>query len=54
VMKTLYRPGVDERPLAVTASWRTALIICVVGMILLGVVITPMFGLATVTAGGWF
>ncbi len=54
VMKIMYRPGVDEHPLKVTTSWRTALLVCVAGMLLLGTVIAPMFSMSVAAAGGWF
>uniref|UniRef100_A0A7C4PFH5 NADH-quinone oxidoreductase subunit N n=1 Tax=Anaerolinea thermolimosa TaxID=229919 RepID=A0A7C4PFH5_9CHLR len=54
VMKTLYRPGVDERSLQVSPAWRVALLVCVAGMIVLGTVFTPMFQLAVAATGGWF
>ncbi len=54
VMKILYRPGVDEHPLKVTISWRIALMVCVAGMLILGTVFAPMFGLSVAASGGWF
>lgn len=54
VMKTLYRPGTDEQPLAVNPAWRVAILVCVLGMVLLGTVFAPMYSLSVAAAGGWF
>jgi NADH:ubiquinone oxidoreductase subunit 2 (subunit N) len=41
VMKIIYRPGTDERPLPISPSWRVALIVCVAGILILGTVLPP-------------
>jgi NADH-quinone oxidoreductase subunit N len=54
VMKIIYRPGTDERPLPISQSWRVALLVCVVGIVVLGTVFAPMYSLSVSAAGGWF
>jgi NADH-quinone oxidoreductase subunit N len=54
VMKIIYRPGADERPLVVNPSWRVALLVCVAGILILGTIFAPMYGLSVAAAGGWF
>ncbi len=54
VLKIIYRPGTDEHALPVSASWRVALLVCVAGILFLGTVFAPMYGLSLSTAGGWF
>ena len=54
VIKIIYRPGTDERPLPISLSWRVALIVCVAGIVILGTVFAPMYGLSVAAAGGWF
>jgi NADH-quinone oxidoreductase subunit N len=54
VMKILYRPAVDEAPLKPSLSWRTAMLICVVLMLALGVIVAPWYGQSLAAASALF
>ncbi len=42
----LYRSEDESKPLPVAAGWKTALLVCLVGVIVLGVVLAPWFDIA--------
>jgi NADH-quinone oxidoreductase subunit N len=54
IMKILYRPGADERPLNMERSWRVALVVCVAAMVVLGTVLAPWYNLSAAASSGWF
>lgn len=54
VMKTLYRPGADETPLRPSIPWQTAVLICVVLMLALGVIVAPWYGQSLAAASALF
>ena len=54
IMKILYRPGADERPLSMERSWRVALLVCVVAMVALGTILAPWYNLSAAASSGWF
>lgn len=54
VIKILYRPGLDEKPIVQPVQWRLAILVCVAGMLVLGVVFGPLYGWSTVAAMGIF
>ncbi len=54
VMKILYRPATDETPLKPSVSWQTAILICVVLMLALGVVVAPWYGQSLAAASALF
>jgi NADH-quinone oxidoreductase subunit N len=48
----LYRSEDETRPLASLAGWKTALVVCVVSILVLGVVFAPWYALSTQAANG--
>lgn len=48
VMKVmyLYRSEDENKPLPVTPGWKVALVVCLVGVLVLGVILAPWFGIA--------
>lgn len=42
----LYRSEDDEKPLPVAASWKVALVVCLVGVIVLGVILAPWYDIS--------
>ena len=54
VMKILYKPGADEKAIPTSLSWRIALWVCVLSMILLGTIFAPWYGLSATAAAGLF
>jgi NADH-quinone oxidoreductase subunit N len=53
VMKTLYKAGKEDQPLSLSTGWRIGLVICVAGMLVLGIVFAPWYGWSTAAAAGW-
>ena len=48
----LYRSEEEDRPVTLTPAWKTALILCAAGIIILGVVLSPFYGLSSLAAAG--
>ncbi len=56
VLKVVYQgsPAGGSQPLPVTVSWRVALLVCVVGILVLGTVVGPLYTFAIFGASGMF
>jgi NADH-quinone oxidoreductase subunit N len=56
VLKIVYQgqPAGGSQPLPVTAPWRVALLVCVVGILVLGTVVGPLYTFSSFGAAGLF
>ena len=50
----LYRSEEENKPIVQPQAWQLALLICLVGIIALGVLFAPWYGLSLEAAGGLF
>lgn len=53
VMKVLYKPAMDATPVPSTKSWATAVVVCAIMTVALGVIIAPLFGWGMQSAVTW-
>jgi len=56
VLKVVYQgsPASGSQPLPVTVPWRIALLVCIVGILILGTVVGPLYTFSTFGASGLF
>ena len=48
----LYRSEEESKPIPATFSWKFALALCIIGVVVLGVIFAPAYGLSVQAAGG--
>ena len=48
----LYRSEEESKPITASFSWKFALALCIIGVVVLGVIFAPVYGLSVQAAGG--